>query len=243
MDYGQQLRQELRRQGKTQAWLAEALGVSVPAVNHWMKGRQPVPQDRRAVIEDLLQWRPLTGEQVDMTALAELYAAAGTPLSFLMHEPVPDCLQTVRREHHTINTPEHFEYATRMWAKWLNVDPEYLVRVALTREYFTASHLVRFFEAGVYLTFLGHHLGEMMTQQDMLVHLCDELARQVREGVIKDTAGMREAIYVAEGNPRPMVPVGKTAGQDRAIKLLEDRWDVTQPTAADQIYKMWLEGM
>ena len=229
--YHEQLRVAMRERGWSQAKLAKHLLVSSAAVNHWVRGTKPVPEERQAEIERLLGWEP--EGRVSTHRLVEQLQGAGTPMAFLLLQAVPEPLVSKRtRRYPVANTQEAAEWALRCWALWLKVEEAHLLGVALGQEYLTWHQVRRVADAGVGLTYLGQHVGVEVPEHKRCAEWMEQAPLFLRWVEVLD--------YVERGKveaPRwESLPVEDS--QAAVAQMLEEM-DVANH--ADAIYHMWQE--
>ena len=125
----------------TQAQLADALGVTPVAVNHWVNGRAPIPEDRAYQIQELLN--------VDMDEVTVDYSTiwhqGRTPVGYAILFPLKCPLEGFNALGVKPRSPEDFRRRVTLWARHLGIprgrveaaimgrgllEPEYLVKVA-----------------------------------------------------------------------------------------------------------------
>lgn len=230
MNYGAALKAELRRQGRTQRWLAQELGVTTPAVSHWVQGVAKVPQARRNQIEALLDWQPFG--QVDLEDLEGRWERLRTPLAFLLSLEVPEALvPTSTPMPGAVHSHEYRRRALDLWARWLQIDVAQVVRVAEGTAFLREWQVRRIYEAGVLLTYLGEHLGVPLTEIQAV-----ERWQEATAGTFHSFEEAQESLRIAAAAPQLLEAEGAEEGRLRAADLLDGR-----QAAADTIYEYWLE--
>jgi len=232
-DYGGQLKLELRRQGKTQAWLAQELGVTTPAISHWVQGTAKVPDARKGEIEALLGWQP--NDRVDLGDLEGKWEAEGSPMAFLLAQEVPEVLVPVSTPMPgVLGSQEYRRRALELWSRALGCEPEHLVKVAERRAVLQEWQVrAVFVRGGVVLTYLGEHLGEA-------IHESVSVERWLREAVdqYRTWQDLLVAVEVEARAPDRQQPISKALGRQRGMALAAE---VYLEPIADDVYEYWLE--
>lgn len=227
MRYGDALRLELLRQGKTQKWVAEHLGVTTAAVNKWVKCQSKVPEKRQEEIEVLLGWKPDT--KVDLSTAGELMLGLDSPMAWMLRVGVPDKLVSKRYNPYLhVGTAEYVEWALGIWSDYLAVSDEYLVNVALRKDFITLPMLGVIFGTGMKLTYLGEHLGERIPEAEQVLAWLDGARHTVRTW-----EELRARANVANSEAVTMRPMRPGEGRAAALALLEG-----EVSHADPIYEM-----
>jgi len=230
VNYGAALKAELRRKGKTQRWLADKLGVTTPAVSHWVQGVAKIPAGRKLEIQEALDWRPF-GE-VNLKDLEGKWERVRTPLAFILAQEVPgDLVPASTPMPGVVGSQEYRRRALDLWGRWLGVEAAELVKIAEGGAYLQEWQVRRFFDAGVVLTYLGEHLGHEVTEQVALDRWVAE-----RQGRYDTFSDYLEAVRVAAAAPALLEACDPLEGRERARGLLDGR-----DAQADDVYEYWME--
>lgn len=104
------LRQAIKEAGLTQGQVAETLGVSAPLVNHWVQGRQRVPQHHADALQALLGVE--IAPEVDYGTLMD---EARTALGYVILWPMKDVLEGHHSEHVRPHTGRDAELRVKRW--------------------------------------------------------------------------------------------------------------------------------
>lgn len=111
------LRAALDAAKMSQHGLAERIGVTPAAVNHWVSGKQPIPEGRIEQIEEVLG----VGLRASLVDYETLLDDARTPLGFAILWMVPDPLVKAEGGHFSPRSAEDLKRRVLLWSRELGV--------------------------------------------------------------------------------------------------------------------------
>lgn len=219
------LREALKDNGMTQAALAEELGVTDAAVNHWVQGKRPIPEDRLPQIEMLLKV-DLSEAVVDYGKLLE---AGRTPVGYAILWPLRCPLDTKHFTEAAPRSAEDFKRRLSVWSTELGISRGLLEQAILGTALLPLAAVEKLGELVTHV----HNPGIMASQVGFKQAEVDALidALEAPEGW-EDFDAALKALTLAK---QAWLEQGLTADEARAKRVLDNG------NTNDDI-QWWLDG-
>lgn len=216
------LKKALQQAGVTQAELARSLGVSDGAVNHWVTGKRPIPEDRIPQIEGLLS-TDLSGVVVNYETLLK---DGRTPIGYAIMWSLDCPVEGWVAGQHVPRSAEDLKRRVKLWSRHLSITSGELEQVILGNQLIPLTDALVIGEQAqhvrnpvIFAEQVGYEIDERTQVTIALEKLADEA--QTFAEAFNRLGEIRKAVMAA---PLQHLPVRAAQDLDNGSKPDDIQW-------------------